>query len=436
MIYIERSSLRFYVNHFVVYIFKLKLKKMETVQSKLEKINGISEVLSPISFQEFKENYWENEVLVVQRNDEHYYNSLFTFKEFDQILKHSVSSGENISVVRNAESFEKKNPSDFQKPDGSINLNQLYALYADGFSIVINRVHCFEKEINNLVNSLRIDLSSNIGANMYLTPANQKAFASHYDSHGVFVLQLHGEKKWNIYDNTNFPIPLVNSPQPNFKREELTLVKEVTIKSGDFMYIPRGVPHDAYTEDKSSLHITIGVYPIQWMDFFQKFIQIIGYREVELRKSLPLGFFGENSSTNISEQLKTNSDIISDHFLDQRNVDITLAQLFDEHRKSLDTNSDSNFMNIDKMQNVNLDTFLQQRNNMSCKVYNDRVSTRIVFAGNTVKGPSRISSTFQFIADQKGRFAVNDIPNVNEKNKIRIAKRLIRGGLLKIVTNN
>jgi len=401
----------------------------------IEKINGISEVISPMFLQEFEENYWEKEVLVVQRSDELYYNSLFKFEDFDQILKHSVSSGENISVVRNTETFEKKNSSDFQKPDGSINLNQLYAMYADGYSIVINHVHCYNKEINNLVNSLRIELSSNIAANMYLTPANQKAFASHYDSHGVFVLQLHGEKKWNIYDNSKFKIPPVNSPQPNFKREELTLNKEVTMKSGDFMYIPRGVPHDAYTEDKSSLHISVGVYPIQWMDFFQKFVQILGYREIELRKSLPLGIFGRSDNTNILEQMKVISNLISSHSSDQRNVDVTLAQMFDEHRKLLDTNSDSNFISIDKMQNISLDTIIQKRNNMNCRVYNDQMSSRIVFAGNTVKGPNRISSTFQFIADQKGGFAVNSIPDVNEKNKIKIAKRLIRGGLLKIVTN-
>lgn len=409
---------------------------MEVLELGLEKINGISEILSPISLGKFKENYWENEFLIIKRDDENYYSSLFTFQEFDRILNHSVASGESVSVVRNAEKFEKKNFVDYQKLDGRINLNQLYASYADGYSIVVNGVHQYNEGINNLVNSLRIDLSANIGANMYLTPANQKAFASHYDTHDVFVLQLHGEKKWNIYENSQFEIPPVNSPQPNFRKEELTLAKEVTLKAGDFMYLPRGVPHDAYTEDQSSLHITIGVYPIQWMDFFQKFIQIIGYKEIELRKSLPLGILGGSDSSQLLEQLKMKSDLVSSHLLDQRFVDATLTQLFDEHRKSIDTNSDSNFVNIDRVHNINLGTTLEQRRNMSCRVYSEKLSTTIVFAGNSVKGPIRLLSTFQFIADQKGGFSVDDIPNVNDKNKIKIAKRLIRGGLLRIVSNN
>ncbi len=400
----------------------------------LDKINSISEVLSPISFKEFEDRYWENETLVVKRNCECYYNSLFTFEKFDQILNHSVPSGENISVVRNSGEFEKKNSSEFQKPNGGLNLNQLYALYADGYSIVVNGVHLYDKKINNLVNSLRIELSSNIGANMYLTPANQKAFSPHYDSHGVFVLQLFGKKRWNIYDNSNYKTPLVNSFQPTFKKEQLILNKEVTLNSGDFMYIPRGVPHDAYTEDSSSLHITIGVYPVQWMEFFQKLIQTIAYREIDFRKSLPLGLLRNGNYSEISERLKENSDGIQNLLLDKKNVDATIEQLFDEHRKTLDTNSDSNFMSIDKIHNIDQDTMLEQRDNMNCKVYCDTINSRIVFAGNSIKGPASIFPTFQFIASQKDKFETKDIPFVSQTNKIKIVKKLVRGGLLKIVT--
>ena len=56
----------------------------------LKKIKDISEVISPISFIEFKRDYWEKDALVVQRNDESYYNSLFCFDEFDGIINHSI----------------------------------------------------------------------------------------------------------------------------------------------------------------------------------------------------------------------------------------------------------------------------------------------------------------------------------------------------------
>jgi len=42
------------------------------------------------------------------------------------------------------------------------------------------------------------------------------------------------------------------------------------------------------------------------------------------------------------------------------------------------------------------------------------------------------NSVFEYIAQSKG-FFVKDIPKVNDENKLKLAKRLIRGGLLKIV---
>ncbi len=139
-------------------------------------------------------------------------------------------------------------------------------------------------------------LSHQSVANMYLTPKNEKALLPHYDTHDVYVLQIHGKKHWTIYDAPQ-ETPLLNSQQPIFKREQLSNPKEITLKAGDLMYMPRGLPHEAYTTDESSLHITIGVYPPQWVDLLTKSIQQMAYSNPQLRKALPVGYLNPDTWT-------------------------------------------------------------------------------------------------------------------------------------------
>lgn len=72
------------------------------------------------------------------------------------------------------------------------------------------------------------------------------------------------------------------------------------------------------------------------------------------------------------------------------------------------------------------------RRNIPAKVIEAGNFSRIIFPGNVIKGPAQIASVFEYIA-QSEEFFVKDIPNVNDDNKLKLAKRLIRGGLLKTV---
>ena len=101
----------------------------------------------------------------------------------------------------------------YENPDGTLNLNQLYAAYADGYTLVVNEINRYSEPINALVHNLRQELSHDVKVNAYLTPANQKALSPHYDTHDVFVLQISGKKHWNFYDDTNFKTPLLNNLQ-------------------------------------------------------------------------------------------------------------------------------------------------------------------------------------------------------------------------------
>lgn len=393
------------------------------------KLNSFPDLIQPKSVEDFHEHYWENEVMHIKREDSQFYNSIFSIVNLDLLLEYNRPRGRSIRVVKNQQAM---NPTIFENQDGSLNLNQLYAAYADGYTIVVNEIQRFWDPIKELVEGIRQYMGHHVVANLYLTPENEKALSPHYDSHDVFALQISGEKHWILYDDTYYKTPLMHSFQPIFQREQLSGAKEITLKAGDLLYMPRGVPHEAYTTDQSSMHITLGVHSTQWLDLFSKALLNLSQKHIDLRRALPLGYLDKNIDELFSEELKNNFAEIFSNVFNNDNLNGALDILSEEFRNQEAPKPDGHFASLDKLNHVSLETRISKREGLESKVTNNVTGARILFQGNVIKGPSQILNTLEFISNQKGAFSVSEIPYVNDENKIKLAKKLIRGGLLKI----
>jgi ribosomal protein L16 Arg81 hydroxylase len=403
---------------------------MKTYIKEQTQVKDFSDLIQPFDMTDFEANYWEKQVLHIQRNNPEYFSSLFSIADLDKVLEYTRPRGGSLRVVK---SQQPMNPTVYEDKDGSLNLNQIYTAYADGYTIVINEIQRFWDSIKMLVENIRNYTSHNAVANLYLTPENEKALSPHYDSHDVFALQISGEKHWILYDDTHFKTPLLHSFQPVFQREHLTGAKEITMRAGDILYMPRGVPHEAYTTDQSSMHITIGVHSTQWIDFITKSLLNLSHKHIELRKALPIGFLSSNNENLLSPDAELDFISILKQVFQKESIAGSLNILGDEFRTKEQPKPDGHFASLDKLNHIHLDSQLSKREGLTSKVTNSPSGARIAFQGNTIKGPSQIVNTLLFISQQEGIFSVNEIPFLNVENKLKLAKRLVRGGLLKIV---
>lgn len=402
---------------------------METFTKEQTRIKDFCELIEPISLENFETDYWENQVLHIQRDNPEFFSDLFSIKDLDYLLEYTRPRGNSIRVVKSQQPIS---PTVYENQDGSLNLNQLYAAYADGHTIVVNEIQRFCNPIKELVESVRQYFGHHVVANLYLTPENEKALSPHYDTHDVFALQISGEKHWILYDDTYYKTPLMHSFQPIFQREHLTGAKEITLKAGDVLYMPRGVPHEAYTTDQSSMHITFGVHSTQWLDFISKAVLNLGQKHIELRRALPIGYLNSEEKELFSQDIENNFMNILRNIFEKENIKGTLDILSEEFRNQEQSKPDGHFSSLDKLNHVDLDTKVIKRDGLKSKVINHVTGARILFQGNTIKGPSQIANTLDFISQQEQSFFVNAIPYITDENKIKLAKRLIRGGLLKI----
>lgn len=397
-----------------------------------EEIKDFESLISPLDVKSFANEYWGKKVLHIERGDREYYHSLLTKDGVDDIIFHGRPKGPSLRIVKNQVPLH---PQKYENLDGSININQMYTAYADGYSIIIHEIQRFSKPIARLCANLQKEFNFRTLGEMFLTPKNQKALAPHYDAHDVFVVQLEGTKYWRLYDKV-YEMPLVDSQQPVFDRKNLSNVREIKLEAGDVLFIPRGVPHEASTQDESSLHLSIGVHPMQWLDLVNVALADLAQTDLELRKPLPLGYSNQNKmNEDFRSMAQEKLSSIIEKATTKVNAYSSVRLLSENLRLTQGSFADGHFAHLDKLDDVDINTSLRHREAMNIETMEIAGFSRILFPGNVVKGPAAIYPCFEFIANAKEGFRVSEIPLVNDEGKIKIAKRLIRGGLLKIANN-
>ncbi|WGM39125.1 cupin domain-containing protein [Caulobacter sp. NIBR1757] len=146
-----------------------------------------------------------------------------------------------------------------------VNPRKVRVFLSMGASLVANAVETMAPELRAAAKTLEGALLGLTSANVYCSFGGRRAFNSHYDSHEVFAFHTEGEKVWRIYEG-RADNPLAGPPdhpdvQAQMDRQKGRLLREVTMRPGDLLYIPRGQFHDALASSEASLHVTFSVEP-------------------------------------------------------------------------------------------------------------------------------------------------------------------------------
>lgn len=165
-------------------------------------------------------------------------------------------------------------------------------LYADGATLVLQGLHRIWPPLIDFARELGADLVQPVQINAYLTPPSNQGFATHYDTHDVFVLQVDGRKHWRIHEPV-LTDPLERQPWGG-RADEVSATAEgppaldVTLQPGDALYLPRGWLHSAQAEGESSLHLTVGIRALTRYALVEALLGMAA-EDPRLRAGLPYG---------------------------------------------------------------------------------------------------------------------------------------------------
>jgi len=142
--------------------------------------------------------------------------------------------------------------------------DKLLGLFASGSTIVLQGLHRTWGPLIDFSQQLAQELGHPVQANAYVTPSQNTGFRDHYDVHDVFVLQMAGEKRWQVRSPVH-DSPLRDEPWTD-RRAEVEEAgrrapdQEFTLHPGDVLYLPRGWIHSATALGGVSTHVTLGVH--------------------------------------------------------------------------------------------------------------------------------------------------------------------------------
>ncbi|WP_405094011.1 cupin domain-containing protein [Micromonospora sp. NBC_01392] len=169
---------------------------------------------------------------------------------------------------------------------------KVLALYADGATLVLQGLHRTWPAIVDLARDLGAALAQPLQVNAYLTPAGSQGFATHYDTHDVFVLQVDGRKHWRIHPPV-LADPLERQPWGG-RADEVAATADgrpaldVVLEPGDALYLPRGWLHSAQAQESSSLHLTVGIRALTRYAMVEELLALAA-EDARLRAGLPFG---------------------------------------------------------------------------------------------------------------------------------------------------
>ncbi|MGH3647416.1 MAG: cupin domain-containing protein, partial [Micromonosporaceae bacterium] len=176
-------------------------------------------------------------------------------------------------------------------PDQALDERVLTA-YAGGATLVLQGLHRLWPPLIEFARQLTGELGHPVGVNAYLAPPDSRGFATHYDTHDVFVLQIAGTKRWRVHPPVLVD-PLAGQPWEGRTEEVAATARgpatlDAVLEPGDALYLPRGWLHSAQARDALSLHLTVGVFTLTRYALVEALLGLAA-EQPQLRRGLPLG---------------------------------------------------------------------------------------------------------------------------------------------------
>lgn len=385
--------------------------------------SGLSWLVSPHDKTQFLADHWECRPLTIQRGEPGYFGDLLSLTDIDHVLTANLLRNEDVQMTNAARDVK---PDQYCYPNGVIDVARLYQEFADGSTIILPQLHGRLPKLADFCRGLELEFSTRFQTNIYLTPGGAQGFKRHYDGHDVFIMQIAGRKLWRLYD-TPIALPLRGQGFKPDTFEPGAITAEFTLEPGDTAYIPRGLMHDAESDDEMSLHITVGALVRTWHDLFIEALSGVSLNEVSLRNGLPTGFVRADFDRT---QARVHFRELLAKISDQIDFDSALDRFADEFVATRNPLLSNQLAQIASLPGLTTDSEITPRPNLLYHLEHTDDGIAIHCYGNTIALPAH-AEVPAVAALQHGSMTIRELPGtLDDEGKLVLVRRLVREGLL------
>ncbi|HXC84745.1 MAG TPA: cupin domain-containing protein [Trebonia sp.] len=366
----------------------------------------------------FRAQYWERDVLFLQRQAAGFFADLMTLDDLDRILSASGCYESEVSVTVNGHTQAV--------PDDYLRLETIYAYYRRGATIGVNFIHRRWEPLAQLCRSMSHEISAPLNVNAYLTPAGSQGFGTHFDTHDVFVLQIHGAKLWRLYEPSH-RLPEGAEPAGEHDSPPGPVKSTAELRAGDLLYLPKGTPHDATANESASLHLTIGVHPVTWASVAREALNEIISRDARYREALPMGFAADQAVATSS--YRHLADLMTD-LAGQLPATGVVEAAAQQVRAITVPPLRGHLLDLESLDSLDLGSTVCQRPSLVWATRDSGEVIELEFNGKVLGFPARIRPQLLF-ATQNLAFTGHDLPGgLDEPGRLGLVSTLVREGFL------
>jgi hypothetical protein len=401
---------------------------------------NLESMIAPLSPESFFENHWRQKLLHHGQASSNGFSSVMRLSDIDRVFAASTSGVEDWFFFR---ADDVVNRSEFTTAQGQVMLNAVYALYRDGGTIHLRNTQRYLPSIESLWRALTQRFRAQVKCNLWITRSNEFAPYLHYDTHDIFVLQLHGSKQWTFYDLN----PALFAPRAGnvmLDRRDVGAPAHVcTVKAGDLLYIPAGMPHEVITTGPHSVHLALGVFPLLWRD-------VLDAALVDLDRRGGGGLTDAVPPELLADVYQQGDGVALQQALGERlqqttaglNREALLSALATRLIEVIPPPADGHFfrelLQADEADAVQPDTLLQRRADAPAWAELDARGEQATIrfpGGGAMRAPAALLSTLQATAQTRTPFSAADLPeDFDLASRAIVLDELLQRGLLERVS--
>ncbi len=306
-------------------------------------------------------------------------------------------------------------------------MGRLFGDYTRGKTIIVNGIHRRWEPVRQLCAALAADLVMTLQCNLYVTPANAQGLDCHWDGHDVLILQVDGSKDWTLY-------PMIDDlPAPNSEGKSVTPdaapLKQLTLRAGDVLYMPRGMPHVAQATDETSAHLTIGLIGVTWQDVMQAAVHVAAETRQDMRRVLPSDWLAHGvAGPSLPIAYKEAASALADEDVLRRALDLVAAEVISQAPAP----SSGHFLSLDLVDAITLSTQVTRQSGSLARCVTGDEDITLHFPGGKITNSDKALWAFSFFVETPS-FCVRDIPGwYNDDERLTLAKDLVRAGMYTI----
>lgn len=406
----------------------LALEREHAVEPQADTFAGL---IAPMSMTEFLADYWEKTFLHVRGNEPDRFTRYFSMRDVDRWLT-GAQGDLYISSPRDSDlDAQRIDPRD-------VTLSVAYSAFTRGCLLVLKPMNGWPP-LQGLIKALGSELHGNVNVEAHLAPPGSKVFPPFVAGHDVLVLQVEGERTWQLHEFSLLQVNPVERTNMKFPlewygRNKTPALAEVCLKPGDLLFIPHGMGHHAIAENGASLHLELSIKPLYWVDFLKFAVECAALHSQDLRRALPPGFV---ESPEIGERMRQTFEHLMKTFQETASFDEVISVARRNRIAFQRYPADGHFVQLAALGELTADSMVERRRDVLCHVEelidrqrNERIA--IFFANEHVTAPLRVRRSLEFIRDRR-RFRVSEIPGLDEKGQLALVRRLIVEGMLQRV---